>query len=215
MEYCKFQIDGKKMKKRVFIYIIVAVVCAVTACVLTCDALVRQYADGKVYSAIEDIPGVKYGLVLGTTPQTRIGGRRNLFFMYRMDAAAELYHAGKVQYLVVSGDEHSLEGINEPECMRDSLVVRGVPKNVIILDGKGYRTLDSVVRMRKTFGVRTFTIISQQFHNERALYIAGHWDLDVEDVLAYNAISPRSTWALMTYIREYLARVKLFVDMLL
>lgn len=109
------------MKMKI-LYILLSVLCAVAGCVLMCDTLVRQYAVGQVYSVVEDIPAVKYGLVLGTTPQTRIGGRRNLFFKYRMDAAAELYHAGKVQYLVVSGDEYSLEGINEPECMRDSLV---------------------------------------------------------------------------------------------
>ena len=108
-------------------------------------------------------------MLLGTTPQTRIGGRKNMFFKYRIDAAEDLYNAGKIKYILISGDENSLDGINEPECMKDSLVARGIPENVIFLDGKGFRTLDSVVRMSKVFGVRTFTIISQRFHNERAL----------------------------------------------
>lgn len=180
--------------------------------ILTCNQIVVNSTKEKVFNDINSIKPAEVGLLLGTTPQTRIGGRKNMFFKYCIDAAEDLYNAGKIKYILISGDENSLDGINELECMKDSLVARGIPENMIFLDGKGFRTLDSVVRMSKVFGVRIFTIISQRFHNERALYLAEHLGLDVEDLQAYNAKEPTSTMSMMTYIREYFARVKMFFD---
>lgn len=179
---------------------------------LVCNQIVVSSTKENVFDNIDSIEPAEVGLLLGTTPQTRIGGRKNMFFKYRIDATEELYNAGKIKYILISGDENSLDGINEPECMKDSLVARGIPENVIFMDGKGFRTLDSVVRMNKVFGVRTFTIISQRFHNERALYLAEHLGLDVEDLQAYNAKEPKSAISMMTYVREYFARVKMFMD---
>lgn len=119
-----------------------------------------------------------------------------------------------IKYNMICGDENSLDGINEPVCMRDSLVARGVPAGAIILDGKGYRTICSVVNANKIFGLKSFTIISQEFHNERALYQAEHLGLDVENIQAYNAEMPKSRRAYLTSIREYFARVKMFWDLL-
>lgn len=185
-------------------------VCAVM-CV--CNQMVVHNAEGKTFDEVDSVGYREVGLLLGTTPQTRIGNRRNLFFMYRIDAAEELYKAGKIGKILISGDENSLDGINEPECMRDSLVARGVPSDAIMLDGKGFRTIYSIVNANQVYGFKSFTIISQRFHNERALYQAEHLGLDVEDLQAYNATSPISEMALMTYIREYFARVKMFLDL--
>lgn len=93
-------------------------------------------------------------------------------------------------------------------------MARGVPESVIMLDGKGFRTLASIERANRVFGLRSFTIISQQFHNERALYQAEHMGLDIESPIAFNAESPRTAMATLIYMREYLARVKLFIDLL-
>ena len=68
--------------------------------------------------------------------------------------------------------------------------------------------------MCKVYGFNTFVIISQRFHNERALYQAEHLELDVKGLQAYNAKDPNSKMAVMTYIREYLARVKMMWDVL-
>ncbi|MBO5698610.1 MAG: YdcF family protein [Bacteroidaceae bacterium] len=182
--------------------------------IFTCDFLVVSYAKDKCFTNVAEIPATKYGLLLGTTPQTRLG-KRSDFFKFRIDAAEALYKAKKIERIVISGDENSLDGVNEPECMRDSLVARGVPAEDIILDGKGFRTLDSVVRMSKIFSVNSFTIISQKFHNERALYLATHLDLDVKNVQAFHAKSPTTNGAFITYIREYLARVKMFLDIVM
>ena len=189
---------------------IMAVICI--AIMLICNQIVVNHAKGKVFSDIDSIRYNKVGLLLGTTPQSRITKTTNYFFVYRIDAAEQLYKAGKIEKILISGDEHSLDGVNEPECMRDSLVARGVPASDIMLDGKGYRTLCSVVNANKVFGLKSFTIISQLFHNERAIYQAEHLGLDIENIQAYNAKNPQSTRALITYAREYLARVKMFWD---
>ena len=184
------------------------------ALMLICNQIVVNNAKGKTFSEIDSIKYNKVGLLLGTTPQARIGRITNYFFIYRIDAAEELYRAGKIEKILISGDENSLDGVNEPECMRDSLVARGVPASDIILDGKGYRTINSIINANKVFGLKSFTIISQEFHNERALYQAEHLGLDVEDLLAYNAQMPKSRRAYLTTIREYFARVKMFLDLL-
>ena len=188
-----------------------AVVCI--ALMLICNQIVVNFAKGKVFSDIDSIKYNKVGLLLGTTPQARITKITNYFFIYRIDAAEQLYKAGKIEKILISGDEDSLDGINEPECMRDSLVARGVPASAIILDGKGYRTINSIINANKVFGLKSFTIISQEFHNERAIYQAEHLGLDVENIQAYNAEMPKARRAFITTIREYFARVKLFIDL--
>ncbi len=184
----------------------------IVSTIMLCHYSVVWNANGKIYTKIEDIPASDIGLLLGTPPQTRYGGMSNSFFNYRIDAAEALYKAGKIGYLLISGDDNSLNGLNEVQCMKDSLIIRGIPASVIFLDGKGLRTFDSVVRTSTLFGVKSFTVISQKFHNERAIYLAEHLNLNIEKVQAFNAKSPTSKLSLLTYLREYLARVKMFMD---
>ncbi|MBQ9356858.1 MAG: YdcF family protein [Prevotella sp.] len=202
----------KRIRMVIWMVGIIAVLCI--AVMLICNQIVMNNAKGKVFSEIDSIKYNKVGLLLGTTPQARIGRIINYFFVYRIDAAERLYKAGKIGKILISGDENSLDGINEPECMKDSLVARGVPAGATILDGKGYRTICSVVNANKIFGLKCFTIISQEIHNERALYQAEHLGLDMENVQAYNAEIPKSRRAYLTSIREYFARVKMFWDLL-
>ena len=202
----------KSLKICIWMVGIFAILCI--AIMLICNQIVVNNARGKVFSDIDSIRYNKVGLLLGTTPQARIGRITNAFFVYRIDAAEQLYKAGKIEKILISGDENSLDGVNEPECMRDSLVARGVPASAIILDGKGYRTICSVVNANKVYGLKSFTIISQKFHNERAIYQAEHLGLDVENIQAYNAKDPKSRRAYLTTIREYFARVKMFLDLM-
>ena len=117
------------MKKLIKIFLwstcIILFVCIVV--MLICNQIVVNNAEGKVFSDIDSIKYNKVGLLLGTTPQARIGRITNQFFIYRIDAAEQLYKAGKIDQILISGDENSLDGVNETECMRDSLVARGVP----------------------------------------------------------------------------------------
>lgn len=202
----------KVAKKLLWTTCIMAFVCIVL--MLICNQIVVNNAKGKVSSDIDSIKYNKVGLLLGTTPQARFDRITNYFFIYRIDAAEELYKAGKIEQILISGDENSLDGVNEPECMRDSLVARGVPARAIVLDGKGYRTINSVINANKVYGLKSFTIISQKFHNERAIYQAEHLGLNVENLQAYNAKMPKSRRAFLTTIREYFARVKMFIDLI-
>ena len=200
-----------KMKLLIWIGCLIVLLCMVI--LLTCNFIVVNNAKGKAFSEIDSIKYNKVGLLLGTTPQARLTKVTNYFFIYRIDAAEQLYNAGKIEKILISGDENSLDGVNEPECMRYSLVARGVPVGAIIMDGKGYRTICSVVNANKVFGLKSFTIISQEFHNERAIYQAEHLGLDIENIQAYNAQMPKSRRAYLTSIREYFARVKMFIDL--
>ena len=205
----------KRTLKKTVTYGFAIMLLACVALLFICNLLVVNNARGKAFSEIDSIKYNKVGLLLGTTPQARLTKVTNYFFIYRIDAAEQLYKAGKIREILISGDENSLDGVNEPECMRDSLVARGVPKSAIILDGKGYRTICSVVNANKVYGLKSFTIISQEFHNERALYQVEHLGLNIENIQAYNAKMPKSRRAYLTSIREYFARVKLFWDLLI
>ncbi len=96
--------------------------------------------------------------------------------------------------------------------MRDSLVAHGVPDSVITLDYQGLRTLDSVVKAKDVYGLDSLTIISQKYHNERAILLAEHFGLHA---IAYNASTPDiATKKIKNISREFLARVKMFLDIL-
>jgi SanA protein len=127
-----------------------------------------------------------------------------------MEAAAALYHAGKVQHLLVSGD-NGHRSYNEPMDMRAALMAAGVDSNHITLDFAGFRTLDSVVRALKVFGQAEFVVISQRFHNERAVYIAREHGIRA---VAFNARDVDVRRGLRTRIREKFARTKVFLDLL-
>jgi len=200
------------LKKMLWTMVIVGVVCVVA--MVISNAIIVNNAKEKLFSEVDSVSPVEYGLLLGTSPQTRIGRKSNQFFNYRIDAATQLYKAKKIKRILISGSDNSLDGVNEVECMRDSLVAHGVNANDIVLDGKGYRTLDAVWRAVKTYNITDFVVISQKFHNERAIYLAEHLDLGPCNVTGFNANDATNNTAILTYIREYFARVKVFIDIL-
>lgn len=206
------KLNNKRIRK--YALWIVALCVACMALLLTCNLIVENNAKNKLYSDINSVTPTEYGLLLGTTPQTKIGRKPNTFFKYRIDAAEQLYKTGKIEKILISGDENSLDNVNEVECMRDSLVARGVDAKDIILDGKGYSTINSVENAVKIHNIHSFIVISQKFHNERAIYLAEHLNLGTNDISGFNAADATSSTAIMTYIREYFARVKMFIDIL-
>jgi len=161
-----------------------------------------------VYDQIDQVPARRVGLLLGTGP--RLGdGRRNLYFDYRIEAAAALYRAGKIERILASGD-NGREEYNEPEAMRDALIAAGVKPEHIVLDYAGFRTLDSVVRAQKVFGAEAFTVISQGFHCKRAVYLARAYGIDAIGYAARD-IGNRSARAKML-LRESRARCAAWLD---
>lgn len=163
-----------------------------------------------VYDATDSIPSQKVGLILGTA---RYLNKRtpNLYFTYRIQAAKDLYEAGKIKAFIVSGD-NAHKSYNEPRDMYNALVEEGIPREIIHFDYAGFRTLDSVVRMNKVFGQDSIIIISQEFHNQRAIYIAQHHGITA---YGYNARDIElNRMSFKTKIREKFARVKVFLDIL-
>ena len=161
-------------------------------------------AKGLNYNDINSIPKNKVGLVLGAS-RLAASGNINQFYQHRVDATVALFKAGKIEYILVSGDNGSKE-YDEPTDFKNDLIAKGIPADRIFLDYAGFRTLDSIVRAKEIFGQEAITIISQKFHNERAIYIAQHFNIDA---VAYNAKDVYKRPA-----REYLARAKASLDLL-
>lgn len=173
------------------------------------DFWVKQGARGRLYDEVEAVPeGYTVGLVLGTSPKTR-EGQANLFFRHRIEAAAELFRAGKVQHFILSGDNRTIY-YDEPNEMKAALIAAGIPASAITLDYAGFRTLDSIMRLESVFDQKKVLVVSQLFHNERALFIAQAKGIEA---IAYNARAVSVSYAPKTYLREYLARVLAIMDL--
>ncbi len=170
------------------------------------DRWVESVAAKHCHETVDQVPAMPVALVLGCSPL--VGTRTNYFFEHRMDTAAQLYRSGKVKALIVSGDNSTKE-YDEPTAMKEALVKRGVPESAIYSDYAGFRTLDSVVRADSIFGQKHFIIVSQRFHNERAVFLARQRGLEAEAVNAKDVDTPS---AKKTYLREYLARVQAVLD---
>lgn len=160
------------------------------------------------YDDVDAVPYNRVALVLGTSKYL-IGGSSNHYFKYRIKAAAELYNNGKVDYILVSGDNATVQ-YNEPRQMRRALIQAGIPAKVIYSDYAGFRTLDSIVRAKEVFGQAHFTVVSQAFHNERAIFIARHFGIEA---VGFNAKDPSAYQGIKTRVREVFARLMGLLDL--
>ena len=184
---------------------------AVVGCllVLWCNSSISKATRAMTYDQVEGVPENRVGLVLGTAKKL-VDGRDNPYYTYRIEAAVQLYRAKKISYVLVSGDNGS-KYYNEPTTIMRDLVEKGIPKDKIFLDYAGFRTLDSVVRAKEVFGLDSVTIISQRFHNERAIYLAHKKQLKA---IGFNARDLSGKAGFKVRFREYFARVKVFIDLL-
>ncbi|EFS9151924.1 vancomycin high temperature exclusion protein [Salmonella enterica] len=163
--------------------------------------LIINASQHLTWNDIQTVPARNVGLVLGAKPGNR-------YFTRRINTAAALYHAGKVKWLLVSGDNGKKE-YDEPSAMQQALIAKGVPEAAIFCDYAGFSTLDSVVRARKVFGENRITIISQAFHNQRAIWLAQQYGIDAIGVNAPDLNKRHGTY---TRLREKLARVSAVLD---
>ncbi len=195
-----------KFKKKYLLFFLLAIAAALllTYC---CNKAVANAAKGKLYADTNTIPFNKVGLLLGTS-RLLTNGRNNPYYDNRIEAALQLLKAHKIKYLIISGDNGRKE-YNEPESMRSDLIAAGADSSSIYLDYAGFRTFDSIKRLKEIFGQDTATIISQQFHNERAIYIAGREGITA---IGYNAKDVDAASGFKVQLREKLARVKVFAD---
>ncbi len=170
------------------------------------DLRISSAAEEAIFTNVERVPEKSAALVLGTAKYAF--GRKNLFYLYRLDAAERLFKAGKVRAIVVSGD-NSRKDYDEPTNMKNDLIKRGIPGKYITIDYAGFRTLDSIIRAKEVFSLDDYIIVSQFFHCERALYIAkkaGH------KAIAFSARDVASIGGLKVRLREIFARCKAFLD---
>jgi SanA protein len=199
------------MSRRILFFtalrISVALLVVVFGFVLYANLRIVFYGRRYLYQRVEEVPANRVGLILGTSRYLR-SGAPNPYFRYRIESAVALYEAGKVEFLIASGD-NSREWYNEPVRMREDLLAQGVPPEAIYLDYAGFRTLDSVVRSNRVFEQSAITIVSQEFHNLRAVYIARHFGIDA---VGFNARDVEGAAGLRTRLREYFARVKAIID---
>ena len=164
--------------------------------------IISSMVRDMIYRDVASIPEREIGLLLGTSPSAS-DGRVNLFYTTRIEATKMLYEQGKIHHILVSGDNGTRE-YNEPKLMKESLMRAGIPEEAITLDYAGFRTLDSIVRAKEVFSLTgSMTIISQPFHVERALFIAGYNDIDA---IGYGAANVSLMIAPRVYIREIFAR---------
>lgn len=198
------------MKARKFRFLFLIVAFLSLAAILLAGWTIRASAQGRTYSDLSRIPHRKVGVILGCS-QRLSDGRANLFFKYRVLAAAKLFKAGKVDYVIVSGDNHVV-GYDESSDMKAALAATGVPERRIYCDFAGFRTLVSMVRAKAVFGQTAIAVISQEFHSQRAIYIARHNGMDA---IGFNARHVDAYNGFRTRLRELFARVKTVLDVTL
>jgi len=161
----------------------------------------------RVFTDPEQLPHAAAALVPGTSSRVA-GGGPNPFFTYRMDKAAQLYRNGKVERFILSGDNRT-PFYDEPAMMRNALLERGIPMDLIVLDTAGLRTLDSIIRSREVFGQESLIIVTQPFHAYRALFLCDYFGIPA---VAFAAREPGERAGWQVYLREVLARAKAVLD---
>ena len=194
---------GSRLLTRIFIVFVLLLLITI----IVTDQWVKNSTRNQMYNEVSAVPKRKIGLLLGTSKFVQ--GHINLYYRYRIEAAYVLYKSGRVEYILVSGD-NSKTSYNEPETMRNDLIAMGIPAEKVVMDYAGFRTFDSIVRCGAVFGEDSITIISQAFHNERALFIANHKGINA---IGYNAQDVPKNWSWKVAIREKFARVKMLFDL--
>ncbi|OBU12891.1 SanA protein [Photobacterium aquimaris] len=178
------------------------------ASLLLIDRWVSAQTENRIYHDPAKLPSYNVGLVLGTSKY--IAKTLNPYYTYRMSAAIDLYKKHKIDVFLVSGD-NAHRSYNEPRTMKRDLLKAGVPSNEIVLDYAGFRTLDSVVRAKEVFDADRFVIITQQFHCERALFIADHYNINAVCLAVKEPHRGMASFKIR--VREVFARVKAMMDL--
>ena len=191
--------------KRKSIIILSIVTAILLAIVLACNLLIVHVSKGKCYDDIDAIPHNTFGLLLGTGRSSK----PSPYYEARVQAAIELYQAGKINYIIVSG-ENLYDDYNEVDSMVLAMEDAGVP--VVMVDYEGRDTYSSLMNYGRSLGFRnpSLTVISQPFHNQRAVFYGTR--LFNRPIVAYNAQNTNIWyWKIWSFAREVLARTKAVV----
>jgi len=194
-------------KKKLFLGLFIAPLVLLVLFSVIIEYTIYVTTKNKLYNNISTLPYNKTGLLLGSNKFVQ-GGLTNLYYKYRIDAAVMAFNSKKIDFILVSGDNSNVL-YDEPTTIKSDLIAKGIPEDKIFLDYAGFRTFDSVYRSKAIFGQTSITIISQPFHNQRAVYIAEKIGIKA---VALNARDVSGKGGLKTQIRERMARIKMVID---
>ena len=197
-----------KILKKYIVALLVLFLLFVSSVVLV-NMIITKAGNPFCYNSVDSVPHNHCALVLGTS-KYQANGTRNQYYTDRIKASVKLYNNNKIDYIIVSGDNRN-RNYNEPITMYNDLVAAGIPGRKIILDYAGFRTLDSVVRAKEVFGQTKFTIVSQSFHNQRAIYIAHKKGIEA---VAFNSEETDANIDFKVQMREVAARMLVLYDMM-
>jgi len=199
----KLKASSRRRLRRGLIWVTVLV----SGFMLLINNWVINNSEAYVYSNWSLLPDNEVGLVLGCSPYAR-NGRPNPQFYGRIEAAVQLYQLGKIKQIIVSGANPD-STYNEPRQMWRELTKAGIPSQAITMDFAGVRTFDSMSRAKAVFNLERMTVITQEYHAYRAVFIAKKLGIRVA---GYAATSDNIGVFSRTYLREVFARVKAVLD---
>ncbi len=199
----------RKWVRRVLVGLVVVMALALTGGLVS-KVYVESLAGGHMYEDAASVPETPVALVLGAGVNP--DGTPSAFLKARLDLAHELYAAGKVKVILVSGDNGTVH-YNEPDNMRRYLIKQGVPADKVVADYAGFDTYDSCVRAKKIFGVDRLTIVTQSYHLMRAVATCRAVGVDAEGVGDDSVAGYAAQWN-SGVVRELLANYKLGFDLL-
>jgi SanA protein len=198
----------KKIVKRVFKMLWVLVLVSSTVVILA-RLVTGLVAINKTY-AEADVPSRRVAIIFGAGLWR--DGSPTPVLRDRVETGARLYFAGKVEKLLMSGDNSQVE-YNEPGAMREYALELGVPDRDIVLDYAGRRTYDSCYRAKEIFQLTQVILVTQKFHLARALFLCNALGLDGVGVEANNQHYSRSS-LLFWNLRELPATLTAFADII-
>ncbi len=155
---------------------------------------------------LTELPQADVVIILGA--KTFPDGTLSLIFKDRVEKGITLYKEGYVKKILVTGDNSSV-GYNEVNPVREYMLSKGIPSDVIFLDHAGFDTYSSMYRAREIFLVDSAIIVTQSFHMPRAVFLAHHFGIE-----AYGTPSDQHGYIFRNNVRELLANVKALLDII-
>ena len=193
--YAIWRLQKYRTVKLITRWVLIPFLLLLFAAIITSNYIVEKAAKNKVYSDVNLIPFRETALVLGVYKKSAPE-----FFAKRIDAAVILYKAGKVKNFIVSGADGP-DNYDEAADMKSALVSQGVPDSIITMDKDGDHTLNSIIRCKETFHKNQIIVVSQSYHDARAIYIASKHKVDAIGFYS-------GTVGVITPPKEYASRIK-------
>jgi len=191
---------------RKMLIVLLVLIIATLAALWILRATVHAQATPRVYTRVADVPYAPIALVLGAGLWA--DGSPTPALRDRVTTAVDLYRAGKVKKLLMTGDNRRVD-YNEPAAMRTIALQLGVPAEDIVLDYAGRRTYDSCYRAKEIFEVKQVIIVTQRFHLNRSLFLCNAMGIPSVGVVADRRVYQSLPW---WELREVLATIAAWWD---